>query len=470
MLVAGLVAVALIAVAIISFQNDAPDGNPDIDLVLDGTSSGAGSSASKFLQARELLLSGNYQEAAKLYSEVAESQRSQQPTINWALFNLGVARLLESNQLEAMVAFERIVSNGVYSDRSEDLELVSFFLDLGKLVQSREPVRAEQRRVLGIAGYHCVGLLPLGLRRWELGDVKGGAELLNDFHKAAKSSGVDWVEAYARIVDPYLNDAGLLTSLPPVPEPGSEGEAVALRAFVAAGEKIRQAFAAAGGAHVTDLDERLVGAKQRLLALKSDGAKASAALVSEQLEQDREMLQREIDSLVQTRDDLQLKECAEKLQALEPKSEPGARERDAWAAIFRDADRYLAEIGKLQLPIDYRGPVVPREGVPVYGDSFALMNRTVEVRGVAGQPIAAVPFQSCSPAYLVSLGDTILKGVSDSDRFLELAAGMVSLARIFDLQSTVPGYVDLLVASADGEASGGERLRILSRVPISIPR
>jgi eukaryotic-like serine/threonine-protein kinase len=468
MLIAGLVTVTVGGALFLLKQMQAPgsgEGHGVGDLILDGTSSGAGSSASKFLKARQHLLDGNYPEAANLFSQVAASGGSQQPTINWALLNLGVSQFLQFDQPAAVAAFEKMVGNGVYSDKSEDLELVSFFLDLGKQVQSREPIRAEQRRVFAKPGYRCVGLLPLGLRRWEQGDVAGGVELLKDFQTAAVSSGVDWVTAYGKIVDPYLKDAQLLAALPSEPEPDSAEERAVLAALVTAGEMAQREFGVKGGAHIDHLGAQLGRAKQRLREIESASAKVSATIASEQLEKDRAAIRDELQKLVPARDELRLEACAEKLLALDLdldlESVSGARERDAWAEIFRDADKYLTMLGTLQWPGDYPGPVIPRNAAPVYGVSYALVNGAINVQRRGGAE-ATVTFQDCSPGFLVALGSAALEGIGDSDRYLEVATGMVSLARIFELHPTVASYVDLVAeAAAVQDVPGAEWLRIL---------
>ncbi|MDA0812730.1 MAG: serine/threonine-protein kinase, partial [Verrucomicrobia bacterium] len=460
-LIAGLATAAAGGTLFLLNQMRAPgsgEGQGVADLILDGTSSGAGSSASQFLKARQHLLEGNYPEASNLFSQVAASagSGSQQPTINWALFNLGVSQFLQFDQRAAVAAFEKMVGNGVYSDKSEDLELVSFFLDLGKQVQSRDPIRAEQRRGFAKPDYRCVGLLALGLRQWELGDVAGGAELLKAFRTAAMSSGVDWVTAYGKMVDPYLNDAQLLAVLPSEPEPDSADERAVLAALVTAGEKAQREFVVKGGAHMDALGAQLGRAKQRLREIENASAEATATIASEQLVKDRAAIRNALQKLGPVRDGLQLDACAEKLLALDLESVSGARERDAWVQIFGAAGRYLSTLGTLHWPVDYPGPVISRNAVPVHGVSYALANGAINVRR-QGLPEERVTFQDCSPGFLVALGSATLAGISDSDRYLEVATGMVSLARLFELHPTVASYVDLVAAAAPTATQNGSK-------------
>ena len=174
-MITGIAALLAAVGAVIVFQQATKgrrSGVAGTNMVLDETTSGASSSTSIFLEARLLLLDGKFADSAELFDSVAAAGTAQQPTTNWALFNSGLCHLLQFDQDAAVASFRKIVGNGVFSKDREDLELVTFFLDAAKHAQSPEPVRLQQMDVFKNARYKCVALLPVGLRRWGLGDVE----------------------------------------------------------------------------------------------------------------------------------------------------------------------------------------------------------------------------------------------------------------------------------------------------------
>lgn len=418
-------------------------------LVLDETTSGAGSSSRSFLEARRLMLSGDEAEAAKLFAQVASDPKTQQPTLNWALFNWGLASLLQFDQESAHRAFAYIVERGVYSSRREDLELVSFFLDVSKLVPSREPVRSEHVQSFNKEGYRSVGLLALGVSRWGMGDVKQGSELLREFRKRASQPGTSaWVTSYAPLVDVFLADVELLEAVPAPPEEGAPEEVTELKAYIAAAEVAESKLKISDAPPSERLRSQLVQARKRLVALEAGGAAEQVKLNKRNVEKDFNQLKKQLSELSLSGGPTEWKEQANKLKALELRTKSGRAEQRAWVMILNEAASYLEDLGQLDLPTGYSGPVVLKVGAPIYGESIRVDEDGLRI----GEGNRRVKFQDCSPSYLVSLGELALEDLRNSDDVLDLTARLAAFAKVNGLIATIPHHLDLLIAVETSEA------------------
>ena len=383
-----------------------------------------------------------------------------QPTTNWALLNAGISHLLCFDEEAAMTAFAGIVSHGVYSGDREDLELISFFLDAAKQVQSRDPLRSEQVDVFAKGGYQSVGFLVLGLRRWGLGDLETGAEWMRKFDELAISCDVEWVRSYRKLVAPFLRDATTLDGVPVEPEPGSSGERQALREFLEAGALARDELRIHGGPHSLSLSERLERADQRLIALNEAARERDAMAASKKLDRDRLLLYRQIDGLRSVRDRMRFGVYIDRLRSLDLESERGLQERNTWVQIVADARAFVVTLGKMRLEPHFSGPVVRREGSAVVGEAFRVTDQALRVESSSRADVV-VPFSECDPSFLLSLGEQHLRHTADSDLLLEEVRQMLSFARLFELQDTVATQFKIL-AGVGPEIVDPVQMKILS--------
>ncbi|MGK0186944.1 MAG: serine/threonine protein kinase [Verrucomicrobiales bacterium] len=438
--------------------------NGTVDLLLDETTSGAGYSSQTFLRGRQFLVRGELEKAAKDFEMVAGNANAQQPTINWALFNLGLIHLLRFDQESAVMVFQEIVSRGVYSNDREDLELVSFFLDVAKLVQSRDPVSSDQKRAFNKKGYHSVGLLALGLRRWGMGDLETGSGLLQEFRTAAAMiENPDWIATYVQLTDGFLADATVMKAL--LPEPGIEAsdEVAGLERYVVAAEKALAVLMLTNGPHFEQLQNRLQSARQRVAEFESWSGE-QFAMSAENLSLDHDAISRELTSTITLREHLEFRQSAERMQALNLRTPSAAAERDAWVQILLDADALLVDLGRARLPEGFSGTVLVRDGAPIRDVSFQLDPEGIRINTNDQK----VSFRQCTPGFLLLLGESLLESMSDSDDYIELVTRMAAFARANGLQDTVPDHLELLAAvwtstaeADEGDASLAVKLKIL---------
>ncbi len=154
---------------------------------------------------KSALAKGNFTEAAGTFSTVAGATTSQ-PTLNWAIANMGLARLFEGNTREANEAFEDLEKRGLFSTDPKDQRLANFFVEMGRLARSDQSVPAGTIRVYERNNYDSFAILVYGLKDWNMGAIGDAGVMLEAFDEAKAAPPNDWINTYKPLIQSYILD------------------------------------------------------------------------------------------------------------------------------------------------------------------------------------------------------------------------------------------------------------------------
>jgi len=217
-----------------------------------------GSTASAALSSLELdeimasgqssLAKGNFNEAAEAFAMVADITTSQ-PTLNWAIANKGLARLFEGDTREANEAFEDLEKRGLFSTHPKDQRLANFFVEMGRLVRSVQPVRGGTIRLYERNNYDLFAILSYGLKDWNAGALQDAGVMFEAFDESNAAPPNDWINTYKPLIQAYILDfknfrrlATRAESVTPDTAPALREEIASARLEAATGSRIDEAY------------------------------------------------------------------------------------------------------------------------------------------------------------------------------------------------------------------------------------
>ncbi|MES2709473.1 MAG: serine/threonine-protein kinase [Verrucomicrobiota bacterium] len=248
-------------------------GHPDAPL-LTGTDSSSGTDStvsSKFINARNLLFSGDFLKSRDLFDALGEDAATLQPTRNWARYQAGLASLLAADVQGARTRFGVMRRGGPYSTAPEDAALAAFFTDSAAALEDSLPVAGVRAREFPADSAQAIGLLAIALKNWHLGDLANASAFLRAFEASRPPRTAAWVDKYKAVAQPYLADIRVIDSLPSLPlaaKTPEEARTVLEQARTTAGKLTATAGPAAEAARLriadltmaaNDLEARLNG-------------------------------------------------------------------------------------------------------------------------------------------------------------------------------------------------------------------
>lgn len=151
------------------------------------------------------LAEGKFSVATETFSTLVDATQDQ-PLLNWAIANKGLAFLFEGNTLSAKEAFKNLESRGLFSREATDQRLANFFVEMGRLIAADAVIPGGTIRVYSNSDYDTFAMLAYGMKNWNIGAVEDAGVMLEAFDKSKAVSPNDWINAYKPLIQPYLVD------------------------------------------------------------------------------------------------------------------------------------------------------------------------------------------------------------------------------------------------------------------------
>jgi len=159
-----------------------------------------------FKAAREMIVRGEFGKGARILEQMEDLQNVPQPLLSWVTLHVGLARLLEGNEADSRKVFGRLGARDVFGKSADDRKLATFFVTLGKQLETDQPQPGTVAKELDKDTYESIALLLYGLKDWHLGKVEDAASLLRQFRSATPAPPYQWITDYKELGAPYIND------------------------------------------------------------------------------------------------------------------------------------------------------------------------------------------------------------------------------------------------------------------------
>ena len=408
--IAAVAALVLLAVAVSLFgpndddvKNTKDPGETLIDLSEEGIGfDGTGrTTAQKFVEARRRMLNGRIPQAAKAFDEIVKDNSTQQPTLNWARFNLGLCALIENRTPLAYEMFTAIKEGGAFSSEESDAELATFFVKMAEGMTSPLPVLSELSESWNRKNYEALALLAYGLKNWQFGAFDEAGELFTAFEKATPEANDRWAEGYKALLGEFSEDIRVLKTLPDLARTASLD---AYRSAFTQTEAVLKKLKKDGPAkeNVAKRMERLKYSLRRIenKAQETEVMRMAALLDTEKLAFEELRL-----SLVDFRDGLKFPQAIEALKAVtfEHPEIKSAHEDELY--VWSSAEEFLQVLIKDLNANSYQGTIKGVSGSWTNALITAASREKLDFKVAAGE--LSVPLDSVSNEGLIELAEAM---------------------------------------------------------------
>ncbi|MEO7319561.1 MAG: serine/threonine-protein kinase, partial [Chthoniobacteraceae bacterium] len=158
-----------------------------------------------FKAAREMLVAGKFDEAAKSLDELEARPSVPQPLLNWITLHRGLARLVVGKEQEAREIFAKIVERGAYSLDPAELKMSAFFMDAARELVDAFPIQASKARDYDKSNYQSIALLLFALKDWQMGNFDEAGPLFRQFHSSSPEAPYQWIGDYKEFATSYID-------------------------------------------------------------------------------------------------------------------------------------------------------------------------------------------------------------------------------------------------------------------------
>jgi tRNA A-37 threonylcarbamoyl transferase component Bud32/predicted RNA-binding Zn-ribbon protein involved in translation (DUF1610 family) len=404
----------------------------------DTLTAGVVTTADKFIEARNVLLSGKFDQAKTMFDAII-SGGAKQPTLNFARFNAALCSVVRGQRGEAQAYFDAIGKESGAASVSGARDMGAFFQKLGSLMHSTLGLNTQVAKLdYSINDEELLGYLALGLTKWHFGDdladARDGAKCIGKFLAGRPARGLEWVSSYRVLVEPYLKDMEVVRSfsreIQKNEKPATIEEAQDLLADVARMKEQLQT----SGAVKTKIEKTELMLQKELGRLK---LAEQQKLLAERIErQKREMEQLTeiseiLPSLVQGYDfsaalsilkDISF-EAGEVREALEGKRYLYTKAQEFVAVLMHDVNTKgcAARVNRY-------------EGGMLQGRATAVDQ--AQLRIALDRGVIAIPLSTVTAETLVEMAQTFCNAITDSTEFYRRRELIAAFARVKGLSNT----------------------------------
>lgn len=405
----------------------------------DPTSGSDNTTTTRFLAARDAMLSGDFGKARQYFEELSNAPGTRQPTRNWARFNTGLAALFMGDNEGARTSYAAIAADGLYSTQSEDADLANFFAGTAKWLSAAEPVSASRKDECAADSVRAIGLLAAGLKNWNAGDARGALEFLRAFDGATPPRSAGWVEACKRLVRNHLADAASIVSLPSSDVGALTAEQA--DAAVAEARRILEKLTLTGPARdkaaaaVESLTAAVTARKNELMA-------AAGGDQTQRANNELKLVQETTAACATLGESMRFTDAVAKFEALKITTPESTAARDAHRDTWKKAAEFVEQISRDLARQPVEGVLEDAGGLPVRA-ALSITGAVLTAKPLQGAEIK-LPISKTPPALLAAAGADILGRITDADDFYRRAELLYCFARHTGLKHTAAAWADTL--------------------------
>ncbi|CAN5233468.1 hypothetical protein BH23VER1_BH23VER1_01330 [soil metagenome] len=413
-----------------------------------------GSVSDRFVEGRQEIISGDFAAGVRTFRELIAMPGVPHPTLEWCFFHAALGSVLQGDLAASRSLFGSLARGAEASDDPEYAALMHHFATTGQLGASENPVvLADTDPLESGDDLASVGLFPLGVKNWFLGDAESARALLEAFCSAIPPESRPWIADYQRLAETFLRDAELVLTMPALG--GDLGGYEAALATVGSAEMLAQDLVRDDGAAGRLLGE-LARARASLAGLKAAEDEARARMATELSVAEFDVLRKLVSGLHQDDYGLDFEpainvlrdtkfETAEVEAALDD-------ERELWQLAAAFVDGLIDDFNEL----GYEGEIYRGEGRPLIGKVLSASRDGIRV-SAAGRE-GTVTLDEIPPVGLVSMAETLLDSVADSDGYYRRREQIVAFSHVMGMRGYTEGAARQLARESRPFRERWERL------------
>jgi hypothetical protein len=218
-----------------------------------------------------VLVSGNFDEAAKQFHSVAIDDKAPPPLRHWSYLHEGLAHLFAARLTEARTAFDALRDLGAPS--GDNAKLGKFFGALADQARSPEAVPAAETSQFDRETTGALAMLVLGMKNWELGDFDQAAALIRNFNSTRPNNDFAWISEYKPLVSNHVADLteyrGAMEMAKGAKDPATTKAALEVLAKTRAGLSFKEKLG-------PKIDSEIAALRQRASTAEEEKARAVA--------------------------------------------------------------------------------------------------------------------------------------------------------------------------------------------------
>ena len=195
----------------------------------------------KFDDARRLLVTGDFSDAARTFRALADEGRLPEPKNTWAAIHHGFAALLAGQTRMGRESLQALTGRISPNVIGMDAKLIAFAARLAEMA-SLPPRKQPEMADVDAKSYETLQFFISGLLQWNAGEWDGGAARMRRFQSATPQGDSAWVGDYrvlvTRFMEEYAGYTEISTALAKHTTAPAEADA-ALKKYADLREKLR---------------------------------------------------------------------------------------------------------------------------------------------------------------------------------------------------------------------------------------
>lgn len=204
--------VILVLVSLVSNREEEAEEPLGISAEERVISAGDNSNTEKFLQGRDLLVSGNFRKAESIFDELTGETGMASATRMWSHYFLGLSRLFLGQEVKARESFAYIEAVPDATGAEMD-QIRRFMLTSSKVFSSPLPIVDGTEPFAGSA-LEGLGLLTAAVKNWQHGQFESAIRLFDAFAEQTPPADFDWIGGLSDEVEAFRSDWEVLAALP----------------------------------------------------------------------------------------------------------------------------------------------------------------------------------------------------------------------------------------------------------------
>jgi eukaryotic-like serine/threonine-protein kinase len=403
--------------------------------------SGSESVAEVFLRARGILTEGKFEEAGKMFGEIANSKNTKQPTLNWARYNAALCAMVAGKKDVAETYFRKIKSDADQGLEVGGMEFKDFFAKLGERMSTDLGIGMARNQVAyETETEEVLGYLAHGLAQWHFGKPRAAREWFMTFRDASPRKGLEWIGAYKKLIDPYLDDVQLAESLG---ESGKEPYATLEDARKAQTDtKLVLSKLKTQGSLRNQLNKKLQFTGEEINRLKRLAEETERVRLNALRERELVQLNDLTDGLPALVRGYDYSHALELLEGMRFQTPEVQSAMSSKLYLYSKANEFMETLMSDVNARGYLGTLPRRNGMPLQGRLSKLDYANATFALERGQ--VSIPTDSLSPDGLVNMAQVIAETISDSTdyyRRMELIVVFAKMQGLEQLSMSVAGQL-----------------------------
>jgi hypothetical protein len=159
-----------------------------------------------FPEACAKLAEGDAVAAAAAFRNAASQPNIRQPKLNWANLLEGLSELAAGQGADSYATFKQIQERGLYSKKTDDQPLATFFLNTAQRMTDEGPIVPAVAGSANSKNYEAILPLLYGMKDWDQGKVEDAMTLLRQFRQTTPSGNDAWIAKLTPFATAYIEE------------------------------------------------------------------------------------------------------------------------------------------------------------------------------------------------------------------------------------------------------------------------